>query len=217
MEQDEWTDAAPLDDQGAVPHGRDMRICFFGDSFVNGTADPDCLGWVGRICAEQRRQGHDLTCYNLGVRRDTSADVRARWRAEALGRLPEGLDGRLVFSFGVNDCSLEGGGPRLARSLTLEHATSILANAATWKPTLFVGPPPVADMATNRHIEGLSDAFSALCARLDVPYLDMMTPLSRSNVWMREVAAGDGAHPGAAGYAEFARAVSGWAGWRRWF
>lgn len=26
-----------------------MRICFIGDSFVNGTGDDTCLGWVGRI------------------------------------------------------------------------------------------------------------------------------------------------------------------------
>jgi acyl-CoA thioesterase-1 len=29
-----------------------MRICFFGDSFVNGTGDDDGLGWVGRIVAD---------------------------------------------------------------------------------------------------------------------------------------------------------------------
>ncbi|HZC55143.1 MAG TPA: hypothetical protein VE396_03730 [Xanthobacteraceae bacterium] len=28
-----------------------IRICFFGDSMVNGTGDDACLGWVGRICA----------------------------------------------------------------------------------------------------------------------------------------------------------------------
>jgi hypothetical protein len=28
-----------------------IRICFFGDSIVNGTGDDACLGWVGRICS----------------------------------------------------------------------------------------------------------------------------------------------------------------------
>lgn len=77
-----------------------MRLCFFGDSFVNGTGDDDCLGWVGRLCAAERRVGRDLTVYNLGVRRDTSDDILRRWRREAEARLPPGCGGRLVFSFG---------------------------------------------------------------------------------------------------------------------
>lgn len=32
-----------------------MRICFIGDSFVNGTGDPECLGWAGRICVTARK------------------------------------------------------------------------------------------------------------------------------------------------------------------
>ena len=64
-----------------------MRICFVGDSFVNGTGDPECLGWPGRICAAARRAGHDVTYYNLGVRRDTSGDVQARWELEGTNGL----------------------------------------------------------------------------------------------------------------------------------
>jgi lysophospholipase L1-like esterase len=73
-----------------------IRICFFGDSIFNGTGDDACLGWVGRICSAVRRRGTDLTCYNLGIRRDTSTDVLARWQVEARVRLPDEYDGRLV-------------------------------------------------------------------------------------------------------------------------
>ena len=76
---------------------RPMRICFIGDSFVQGTGDDACLGWVGRVCAALRQQGRDLTSYNLGIRRDTSADIRQRWQREAQLRLPAEHDGRLVF------------------------------------------------------------------------------------------------------------------------
>ena len=34
-----------------------MRICFIGDSFVNGTGDDDCLGWAGRLGAGARPGG----------------------------------------------------------------------------------------------------------------------------------------------------------------
>ena len=54
----------------------DLRLCFVGDSFVNGTNDPDYLGWTGRVSILARGRGHMLTCYNLGVRRDTSSDDR---------------------------------------------------------------------------------------------------------------------------------------------
>jgi hypothetical protein len=27
----------------------DIRICFVGDSFVDGTCDPDYLGWTGSL------------------------------------------------------------------------------------------------------------------------------------------------------------------------
>lgn len=27
-----------------------LRICFMGDSYMNGTSDPKMLGWVRRLC-----------------------------------------------------------------------------------------------------------------------------------------------------------------------
>jgi lysophospholipase L1-like esterase len=63
----------------------DIRICFVGDSFVNGTGDPDCLGWTGRLCASRSRQGRSITYYNLGVRRETSADICDRRHDVAIG------------------------------------------------------------------------------------------------------------------------------------
>jgi hypothetical protein len=101
-----------------------VSICFFGDSMVNGTGDDACLGWVGRICAAARRSGRDLTCYNLGVRRDTTADVLARWQREAEAWLPSEHDGRLVFSFGANDCcpGEDIGGVRVAPGRALANA-----------------------------------------------------------------------------------------------
>jgi len=53
----------------------DLRILFFGDSFVAGTGDATALGWPGRLVAASHDAGRPITAYNLGVRRDTSADV----------------------------------------------------------------------------------------------------------------------------------------------
>lgn len=191
-----------------------MRICFIGDSFINGTGDPDCLGWVGRLCARTLRRGIDLTVYNLGIRRDTSDDVAARWRAEALARQPSELPGLLLFSFGVNDCTEDSPGrPRIALADSLANARAVLAEAITLRPTLMVGPPPIDDNAVNTRIGALSAALAHLCGEMDVPFLDIFTPLERHAVWRRETALGDGAHPGAAGYDALAELVAAWPEW----
>jgi acyl-CoA thioesterase-1 len=152
-----------------------IRICFFGDSFINGTGDDACLGWVGRVCSAARRHGTDLTCYNLGIRRDTSTDVLARWQIEARARLPDEYDGRLVFSFGANDCCPgdDVGGVRVAPLKALANANAILRVALAWRPTLMIGPLPICDATVNPRIRSLSADFGSLCSRLNVPYLDM--------------------------------------------
>ncbi|MGE5514841.1 MAG: GDSL-type esterase/lipase family protein [Bacteroidota bacterium] len=191
-----------------------MRICFIGDSFINGTNDPDCLGWVGRACARARRRGIELTVYNLGIRRDTSADVAARWQAETLARQPADQSGLLVFSFGVNDGTTdESGRPRAALADTLANAGATLAEARRRHPTLMVGPPPIDDDAVNARSRVLSEALARLCHDLGVPFLDIFTPLERHPLWRREVAANDGAHPGAAGYGVLADLVTAWPEW----
>ncbi len=196
-----------------------MRICFFGDSFVNGTGDDDALGWVGRLVAKARQGGRDVTAYNLGVRRDTSADVAVRWRREARLRLPPECDGRLVFSFGANDCVCDGAddGPRVAHAESLANLQAILEAAGRWLPTLMIGPGIVADdRAANARIRALSTDYAELCGRMGVPYLEICQLLSASPAWSGEALAGDGAHPNRGGYSVVADAVSSWRSWRDW-
>ena len=174
-----------------------MRICFIGDSFVHGTGDDACLGWVGRVCAALRQQGHDLTSYNLGIRRDTSADIRQRWQREAQLRLPPEHDGRLVFSFGANDCCLDdaGLGVRVPHGESIANARDILAAAKAWLPTLMVGPLPVGDRDVDTRVAALSAAFAPVCASIGVPYLEVFPVAAVSAAWVSEAAAGDGSHP----------------------
>jgi acyl-CoA thioesterase-1 len=196
----------------------ELRVCFFGDSFVNGTRDPDCLGWVGRVCASAWSRGHGVTGYNGGIRRNTSADVRGRWRREAESRLRGEFRGALVFSFGVNDCVGEDGRRRVAETETIANAKVILGEACAWLPTLMVGPAPIAVAEVNERVKQLVPALKIVCDELHVPFLDIFGTLRSSGVWMREVAEGegDGAHPSRGGYAELAAIVDGWASWREW-
>jgi lysophospholipase L1-like esterase len=194
-----------------------MRICFIGDSFVCGTCDPRCLGWTGRICAAACGQGHDITYYNLGIRGETSIDIETRWFADISSRLPHYCDGKIVFSFGVNDTAIANGKTRVEFEKSLENTRYILNSAKEIFPVLMVGPPPVLDADRTLVIDNLSTEFAKICDELEVPYLDVCTPLQESEIWQKELAANDGSHPRAAGYAELARLVHNWDGWKAWF
>ncbi len=194
----------------------DLRICFVGDSFVNGTGDSECLGWTGRVCAALIEQGHGVTHYNLGVRRETSSDIAARWRQEVTARLAHGSEARLVFSFGVNDTMPQGRGSRVSYTDSLANTESILRSARAVAATFMVGPPPTADERQNIAIVKLAQGIQVVCGSVGVPFLDAFIPLHKSTIWMDEVRAGDGAHPSAAGYAKFAQLVLGSSAWRTW-
>ena len=193
-----------------------MRICFFGDSFVNGTGDDDCLGWPGRLCAEARSRGRDVTMYNLGVRRDTSGDVASRWEREAAARLPTGHDGRLVFSFGVNDCVLEEGQPRVPEDLSLANTQTILAQARATRPTLMIGPPCTGEASLDERVRRLSERLGPICQELLVPFLSIFPLLEGVEVWRDEAQRGDGVHPNRGGYELIYDAILRWQPWREW-
>ena len=194
----------------------DIRICFIGDSFTQGTGDDTCLGWPGRVCAAAQTRGHAVTAYNLGIRRETTGDIRARWRAEVTPRLAAGVDGRIVFSFGANDATLENGQWRVPPDLSAENARAMIARALLSYPVLVVGPPPAPEPEkTARHAE-LAARYATVCNELGVPFLDVMEPIGSVTAWWDEVAAGDGIHPGAQGYAALAGLVDAWPAWRSW-
>lgn len=192
----------------------DIRICFVGDSFVNGTGDESALGWVGRLCRDAHPQGVPVTGYNLGVRRETSRDICRRLEAECTPRLPADCDGRIVLSCGVNDTTWEKGATRMPFEESVACLDEMLAFASRY-PCLVVGPPPVDDDSHNQRIESLSDAFSALACERDVPFIDLFGPLVNDTAYRRAVRQGDGAHPHSAGYARMAEVVASSSGW--WF
>jgi acyl-CoA thioesterase I len=192
---------------------QDIRICFVGDSFVNGTGDRTYLGWTGRLCQGLAAQGLDITHYNLGIRRDTSADIERRWKAETTWRLSQGADNRIVFSFGTNDSTWENGQQRVQRVDSLNHCRQILTVAKQHYPVLMISPPPIADAQQNDRTALLCEDFLMACLALNIPYLDIFTPLRQSLSWQASVAAGDGAHPGAEGYEEMAGLIQSWSVW----
>ena len=102
---------------------------------------------------------------------------------------------RIVFSFGCNDSHLVDGAPRVAVAQTLKNARAMLTGARALAPVLMVGPPPVADPGVCARTEALNAALLALCARLQIPFIDVFRPLVAGALWQAEAAAWDGAHP----------------------
>ena len=207
-----------------------LRICFVGDSITLGTGDRNYLGWPGRVCAAEAARGHDLSLYNLGVRGDTSVMIAERWRAECVARLPDGYPGALVFAFGVNDTAEEAdAGLRVVLDRSLAAAREIVAAAASWKKTLWLGPVPLSDQHgplpsptgvqrsfRDARVRRLSIAYAAIANELAVPYLDLHARLSGEARWRQALDAADGIHPAADGYALMADLVGAWDAWRKW-
>ena len=192
----------------------DVRICFVGDSFVNGTGDETALGWVGRLCAAAHSLGIPVSHYNLGIRRNTSKDILLRWETECERRLPESCDGRIVFSFGVNDTTIDNGAVRIHPEESRSNTRKIL-RTATRCELLMVGPPPVADDVQNERIERISEVLAEESNAFDVPYIDLFYSLKSDVAYKQEVRRNDGSHPRSTGYAKISATISSSSSW--WF
>lgn len=206
-----------------------LRICFVGDSLVNGTNDPDFQGWPGRLAQNAVSEGHDLSVYNLGIRGDTSVMIADRWLNECKVRLPEIHPGALVFSFGVNDIAFENGIRRVPFKTSLETAHALMKSAKSWLPTLWVGPPPVElDETTfipapdisyvfkRENIKELSNAFADIAHELEVPYFDLYNALEGRTEWGDSFDPSDSVHPKQNGYQLISDHLQNWPAWRHW-
>lgn len=194
-----------------------MVICFFGDSLVAGTGDPACLGWAGRAVVPLLATGRTITHYNLGIRKDTSRKVAARWRSELAIRHMEGWETRLVFAFGTADAAMNEGRVNVPVDETMANARAILGEAAKDYEVLYVGPPPVANEEHSRRNAELNSALGTVCAEVGVPYLDTYSRLVESVGYLDEVRANDGVHPRQVGYGMLAEMVGAWPAWGEWF
>ncbi|WP_267896655.1 GDSL-type esterase/lipase family protein [Salinibius halmophilus] len=193
---------------------RDIRICFVGDSMVAGIGDEQALGWPGRLCAAANLAGEAISYYNLGVRRNTSADILARWQSECTPRLPKGSDNRIVFCCGVNDATFENGALRVEPEQSVANVKAMLTGAADY-PTLFVGPPPIANAEQNERIAALSHAYEGVCNELGVPFIELFSPLVDDALIAQQAKAFDGSHPRQYGFEKMAKVIAESGKW--WF
>jgi lysophospholipase L1-like esterase len=194
----------------AVPAGeaRDIRVCFVGDSYVAGVGDTTGLGWVGRLCAHAHASGLPITGYNLGVRRDTSADVATRLPDEVGRRVSPGAELRVVLAYGLNDVVLENGHPPIAAADSLEATSRSFAwLKSAGIPVIFAGPPPIGDPDQDFRTGELDRLFAGCAASHGIRYVSVFGRLTENQAWLSGVREGDGAHPGPAGYQQYFEAV----------
>lgn len=189
---------------------RDIRICFIGDSFVNGTGDETKLGWAGRLCTQLEAPDKEITYYNLGIRRNTSKDIKARWEYECGTRLIDGAENIVFFSFGVNDTVLDGLNCRISKLESIENAKSILTDSSKKYNVRMIGPTPVIDIEQNNRIRALDFEFMKIAEDLDIPYLSVFESLLCNQTWMEESSNNDGFHPQSGGYQILGELIINW-------
>jgi len=195
--------------EGGATDSSSLRVCVVGDELVAGQGDARGLGWVGRVAARSHLDGSALVA-TLAVPGETTTALAARWEAECDRRFSPRCDNRLVIGLGSADLEA---GISTARS-RLNLANVLDGATARRVPCFVVGPPPSARTDPDRLAE-LSTAFSDVCLRRRVPYVETFEPLRAHEQWLGDLAAGDGAHPGQAGYGLLAWLVlhNGWAAW----
>ncbi|GAA3815126.1 GDSL-type esterase/lipase family protein [Cellulomonas soli] len=190
-------------------HVGELRLAVIGDELAAGAGDPKALGWVGRVCA--RTSAPDpMTVLTLAVPGETTTALGSRWEDEVARRTSPEADNRLVVALGRADIAA---GLSLARSrLNLANILDVAEQRRM--PAFVVGPPPGATADADQ-LADLSAAFGDVALRRRVPYVDMYTPLAAHEQWLGDLAAGDGLHPGQAGYGLMAWLVlhTGWHAW----
>lgn len=194
---------------------QDIRMCFVGDSFVAGVGDETMLGWAGRLCADIDQTCLNITYYNLGVRRDSTREVLARWSSECALRLPQDCDARVIFSMGVGDVMLLDQSRRLALTESRDNMRKLLESAQSLYRVLLIGPPPVASADHNQRIGELSAVFREEAMEMGVPYIPLFPALIEDQEYIRSATRFDKLHPRAEGYAKIAKIISNSRAW--WF
>lgn len=186
-----------------------MRVCVVGDELVAGLGDPRGLGWIGRVMGRTASE-EPIFVAPLAVPGESTTALSARWEGETRRRFGPHSDNRLVLGLGPQDLR---DGLSLARSRL--NLANILDGASATRVRCFVVGPPPCPAVDDDVLAALSRAFSDVCLRRNVPYVETHEPLRTHEQWHADVAAGDGVHPGQAGYGLLAWLVlhNGWHSW----
>ena len=195
-----------------VSEPRDLPVCIIGDSFVAGYGDETGRGWTALLVEAAADEDLHLHAAVAGIGGDTSEMMLARWD-EVDRRRAAFPTTAVIAEFGVNDVMhVAGAEPGVEVERVDEQGTVAalrgMIDRAPRGRFLVVGPPPVLWDEVNARTAARAEAIASVCAEAGVPFVPTFDALRPGGAWMREVAAGDGAHPGPGGYAQFAEAIT---------
>ncbi len=174
---------------------RDLRICFLGDSLTLGASDSACLGWPGRLSQMTMGWGIAVTCYNLGIRRETTSGLQERIGGEVTGRFDGGFEKRIVIAAGFNDTNIDGGQQRVATDQSIRNMAEILAWSHAVAKTLLIGLTADADPLRDQRNAELSAAIAAVAEGIGIDYIALQDFTRSDPYWLSQAAANDGVHP----------------------
>lgn len=189
-----------------VTEPRDLPVCIIGDSFVAGYGDESGRGWTALLVESASEVDLHLHAAVAGIGGDTSEMILARWD-EVDRRRAAFPTTAVIAEFGVNDVMHVDDAERVDEAGTVAALRGMIARAPEGR-FLVVGPPPILWDEVNARIAARAAVIAEVCADADVPFVPTFDALRPGGAWMREVAAGDGAHPGPAGYEQFMGAIS---------
>ena len=180
---------------------------FFGDSITLGVNDSEQPGgFVTRLALLGAREGAytipPATFYNLGARRQTLAQIEARFEQEYTARLMPGIRPRLAFCTGTVD--IKGGASAAPLS---RDVLRLVSRARAIAPTLFICPFPVADESSNKTLEEFGKLAEEACQSVQVPCINLFEDLLKAGFVSLIT---DAVHPGPQGNDLIARKL-----WKR--
>ena len=182
-------------------------MCVIGDSFVVGYGDETGRGWTAQLVEAAASEDLHLHALVAGIGGDTSEMILARWD-EVDRRRAAFPTTAVIAEFGVNDVMEHEGAIRVDEAGTVAALRGMIDRAPEGR-FLVVGPPPVVWDEVNERIAARAEAMAQVCDEAGVPFVPTFDVLVEGGAWMREVAAGDGAHLGPGGYEQFAQVVAG--------
>lgn len=187
----------------------EKRIFFVGDELIAGLGDARGLGWNGRVMARTASEP-PILAITLAFPGETTEKLANRWQTEVEPRRNRDGDNRLVVGLGSHDLDST---LSLARSRL--YVANMLDNAErlNFKPFV-VGPPPRTDHPA-RVQEDLTRAFTEVCSRRNIPFVDCYHPLVNHEQWATDMSLSGGYAPHQAGYGLMAWLVL-HKGWHQW-
>lgn len=169
---------------------------FFGDSITLGVnVTPDDT-WTSLVGVQLNAFGLPVpptTFYNLGVRKNSSKSVLARFETEFMTRkLPE-TEAYFVFLCGTVDMAMPKSQTVHSIEESLGYTRSLIEKAKSYGQVLFMSGTPVKNEEHSERVAALALEQEKLCAELGVEFINLHEILIQNQSYVQSLT--DGIHP----------------------